>query len=453
MILSPAPTDIADGDVSLGAVVALLQDARRKVAAAQADEIRLLARAHAIASEQTARVPSSEGREREMPARSIAAEIAAALRRPDRGMQNRMHDAAGLVSGFAATVAALHAGAIEVGHVRAIHDAGAGITDPESRARFEQAALAVAERETVGRAKPIVAVLAARIHPVPLAERHVQAAAQRRVWVRDLDEGMAELVALLPAELAHGIRDRLTQHARALVAATRERAADVAVARACPDDESGGASLVPDTIATDSRTTDQIRADVLTDLLLTAQATSPAQTGALPPGAAIRARVQVVIPAATLCGAGDEPAELVGFGPISPAIARRIAAGTEIWDRVFVSPTTGIVEQVDRYRPTPAQRRLLDSRDEHCRFPGCRRAARDCDLDHTVDAARGGPTALVNLANLCPRHHRLKHATAWSVQQLPHGVLIWTSPTGRVYPDVPRRAVEFDARSADPPPF
>ena len=91
-------------------------------------------------------------------------------------------------------------------------------------------------------------------------------------------------------------------------------------------------------------------------------------------------------------------------------------------------------------------------RDQHCRFPGCRLALWRCDLDHTHDAAEGGPTELSNLAHLCRRHHILKHNTPWTVVQKPGGILEWVSPTGRVYPDVPVSTVMFRA-SGEPPPF
>ncbi|MBD7957116.1 DUF222 domain-containing protein [Microbacterium sp. Sa4CUA7] len=467
MNTSPA-TATRDG-LSLGGVVSRLEVTRRRIAALQAEELGLLARADAIAAEQTARVPSSAGREREMPLRAIAAEVGAVLRRSDRVMQDRLHDATVLVTGFAATVAALRTGRIDTGHVRLIQDAGARITDPEARARFEQAALVVCERETPGRARPIVAMIAQKLHPVPLAERHTDAAAERRVWVRDLDDGMAELAAVLPAVLTYAIRDRLTEYAREIVAARRRaaaEAADVAAVRGGADttgdtDGTEGLPLVgladnaegatpeePLAVEPDTRTTDQVRADVLTDLLLTGHATGPGFDGDLLPGSGVRARVQVVIPADTLTGTGTTPAELVGYGPIDPDTARRLAAAAKTWERVFVSPTTGAVTHVDTYRPSRAQRRHLDARDEHCRFLGCRRPVHRCDHDHTHDAAHGGPTTLCNLANLCLRHHTMKHATAWSVIQLATGILEWTSPTGRVYPDVPRRMLEFTALAA-----
>lgn len=450
--MSTSPAATPSDDLSLGAVVSGLEAARRRVAAAQADELRLLAQAQAIAAEQTARIPAAAGREREMPARAIAADIGGALRRSDRVVQERMHEAATLVSGFAATVASLASGAIDVGHVRAIQDAGRAIVEPSARARFEQAALAVAERETVGRAKPILAMLAQRIHPVPVEERHTEAATGRRVWVRDLDDGMAELAAVLPATLAYAIRDRLGQFAREITRARRARAT-------APGDGARGAEPIDgsapatdasadDPVATDTRSTDQIRADVLADMLLTSNAAAPVAAGTIPADATITAHVEIVIPLDTLTGKGTEPAELVGYGPIDPGTTRLLAAGADLWERVFTSPITGAVMEVDTYRPTAAQRRHLDARDEHCRFSGCRRPARFCDHDHTIDAACGGPTSICNLANLCTRHHTLKHATAWTVIQLAYGILQWTSPTGRVYPDIPRRVLEFTAATA-----
>ncbi|MCR2783588.1 MULTISPECIES: HNH endonuclease signature motif containing protein [unclassified Microbacterium] len=448
MNTSPTTTAARTAVLSHEQVISGLEGVRRRRAEADADEVWFLSQAEAVAQAQTARIPSSEGREREMPLRSMAAEVGAVLRRSDHGMRDRMHDATVLVDEFAATFTALREDRIDRVHVRIIQDAGARITDPQVRARFEQAALVVAEQDTPGRAKPTILMLAQRLNPVPLEERHKEAAAGRRVWVRDLDDGMAELAALLPAELVYAMRDRLNQHARQI--ADAHRAAVKAAA------EAEAEVIAADVIATDTRTMDQIRADVLTDLVLTGHATAPAATGAIPEGTAIVAQVQVVIPAHTLIGIGDEPAELVGYGPITPDTARRLAATADVWERLFTSPTTGAVQQVLTYRPTREMRRHLDARDEHCRFLGCRRPARQCDLDHTHDAALGGPTCLTNLANLCPgRHHPVKHGTAWSVVQKADGILEWTSPTGRVYTDIPRRVLEFMALAAieEPAPF
>lgn len=115
-------------------------------------------------------------------------------------------------------------------------------------------------------------------------------------------------------------------------------------------------------------------------------------------------------------------------------------------------PVTGAVLAVDRYRPGADLLRALRARDEHCRFPGCRQPLRRCDVDHTHDAALGGLTEIHNLAHLCRRHHTLKHATDWQVEQVGGGSLEWTSPTGLVYIDVPTPTLRFTP-SGDPPPF
>ena len=114
---------------------------------------------------------------------------------------------------------------------------------------------------------------------------------------------------------------------------------------------------------------------------------------------------------------------------------------------MLAHPVTGTVLAVDRYRPSDHLKRVLRVRDEHCRFPGCRMPTRRCDIDHTIAAEHDGPTELGNLAHLCRRHHTLKHHSAWRVRQSPDGVLHWTSPTGRSYPDHPARTLAFTTGS------
>ncbi|MDN3309805.1 DUF222 domain-containing protein [Microbacterium oryzae] len=150
--------------------------------------------------------------------------------------------------------------------------------------------------------------------------------------------------------------------------------------------------------------------------------------------------------AATLCGHG-----------VIPAIqACELAAVATAWVRLFQDAHTGALLTADLRFPTAAQRRFLRARDEHCRFPGCRRPIRKrvSDADHTVDHALGGPTCVCNLAYLCEGHHTLKHRSAWTVEQEPGGILEWTSPAGRCYENVPAPMVRFlpdedDTRNAE----
>jgi hypothetical protein len=269
-------------------------------------------------------------------------------------------------------------------------------------------------------------VIAERFLDRTLDERHRAAAETRDVDVVDLPDDMAAQTAIIPAPLAHGIRNRLTEQARSVIAAREPApaASDESDDRECPDE----------------RTIAQLRADIFTDILLTAGPDDCVAGGGL---AAIRATVQVTVPVLTMTGASSEPCLLAGYGPIDPQTARTLAGGAKGWERVMTSPVTGAIVAVDRYRPGPQLQRFLVARDEHCRFPGCRRAVWRCDIDHTTDHALGGKTSLGNLAHFCRGHHTLKHNTPWTVEQVSPGVLVWTSPTGRRHTDRPEPVVRF----------
>jgi len=194
----------------------------------------------------------------------------------------------------------------------------------------------------------------------------------------------------------------------------------------------------------DPRTIDQWRADAFCELLLTG---TGAPTVERTPGggeiehagllAHVRPVVQVTMPVTTITGATDAPGMLDGAQPIDAETARILAGVAATWQRLLTDPICGTVVEVDTYQPTAAQRRLLVARDQHCRFPGCAAKARDDDADHTIAWEHGGPTSLANLAHLCRRHHTLKHATAWAVDQPRPGELRWRSPQGATYVDRP----------------
>ena len=189
---------------------------------------------------------------------------------------------------------------------------------------------------------------------------------------------------------------------------------------------------------------------------------------------AIRGRVQLIVTSADRGGGGDggagtaagsesgedtlafESCELDAYGPIPPAVADRVAARTAQWDRVMIDTNTGEALRVHRYRPSERMRRMPSVRDRTCRFPGCRMPAHRCDLDHNVDAAKGGSTSTDNLAFLCRGHHMLKHHSGWSVNQRAGGIPHWISPTGRRYVDRPpgarsRRRPPSESGSGDSP--
>ena len=89
------------------------------------------------------------------------------------------------------------------------------------------------------------------------------------------------------------------------------------------------------------------------------------------------------------------------------------------------------------YRPPPSLQHLIRIRQQLCAYPGCGRAARRCDLDHTIPYHRGGRTCECNLAPLCREHHQAKQTRGWSLAQPQPGVLVWTTPSGRSYTTYP----------------
>jgi hypothetical protein len=436
---------------------------RAIIAAAQARLIRHQAAAYTVALEQVSRASARVQREREMPVRSLAAEVACAMHVHDVTAQNELDTAHTLVTRFAATVDALEAGRVSKQHVAVIHETGARLVDDEVRGAWETVVLDFASREAPGRTKAFARQLAEKLDPVGMTERHAAAAEDRDVSVLDLDDGMSQLIVLMESTRAHAIRDRLTRQARIIRdAAAAERArrqsadaptsTDAGVldgldaAGAAPADEHAE-------VVDDVRRVGQIRADLVADMLLTGSPTIDPDDGRAPGGlGAIRAHVQVVIPVSTLTGATDAGATVNGQVPVDPHTARWLAGDAPGWDRLLCDPVTGTIRAVDRYTPVAAQRRHIQARDQHCRMPGCRQPAQRCQIDHNHEFHDGGATDIGNLALLCTRHHTLKTETEWTVRQLADGTLEFTSPLAEHYTEKPPPRVVFvpDDR---PPPF
>ncbi|WP_188717829.1 HNH endonuclease signature motif containing protein [Agrococcus terreus] len=343
--------------------------------------------------------------------REVAAELATRQRRSDRTLEAELGGAMVDVAHWPATVRAWGDARIHRGHLHVIAEVGLPLQDPAARAAFEAALLPHAERMAPGRLRRLARRELEQHLAEPLVERHRTGREQRGISVTDIDDGMSVLRATIPTLLAHGIADRLTR-----------------IARTAPAD--------------DPRTVDQRRADALCDLLLTGDATGSGIEG-------IRAEVSVVIPATALLAAGSSAdaeaashadtiaPRLLGGSLVDAATVRDLAATSPGWSRLFTDPLRGHVIATDSYQPTAGMRRLLRHRDQTCRFPGCGASAHRTDVDHTIGWAEGGSTSLGNLAHLCRRHHTLKGATRWRLEQPEPGTLHWTSPTGRTYTDEP----------------
>lgn len=444
-----AGSDPGGGD-RLRALVADIRATTREVSRLQAVLIRRRAEVMQIALAEVARSGSRVSRERELPIRSAALEIAVATKTHDLTVQKELSDAYTLTEKFGATVDALEDGRITLRHVQAVLDTGIVIDDDDTRGGWEEVVLSRAERDSPGRVRAFARELAESVQPEGMTARHARAAQTRGVSIRDLADGMAELSVILPATVAYGIRDRLRRQA-AVIREEIKKSTDVPVSPTSPTMTAASASSATSSAAAstpsgrDERTLAQIGADLCADLLLTAAPTIDPTTDETCPGGlgAIRAQVQITVPALTLLGLADAGAAVAGRSPIDPETARHLAAHAPGWDRVLCDPVTGTVLEVDRYSPTAAQRRYLAARDQHCRAPGCRAPLTRCQLDHNHEAQHGGATKLTNLCHLCVRHHTLKTETAWTVSQEPDGTLRFESPLGQRTTETPPPRILF----------
>jgi hypothetical protein len=181
----------------------------------------------------------------------------------------------------------------------------------------------------------------------------------------------------------------------------------------------------------DLRSLDQIRADLLLDLLngIGPQTSSPD-----------RGTVDIQVELTTLLELDDKPGELPGWRPVISDIARRVTeeqVGSE-W-RYTVTDQNGnpISVGTTRRRPTISQTRLAQTLNPTCVFPGCRMPSTGCDLDHNQPWSQNGPTREDNLGPLCRHHHVIRHHGRSIIQTQP-GSYQLTSPLGHTYTSQPR---------------
>ena len=169
--------------------------------------------------------------------------------------------------------------------------------------------------------------------------------------------------------------------------------------------------------------------------------TGPAPASAATAAAAAPVETEAEAPAAS----APEPAPQPAPQPAperAPESARESARDTVLAARVDDLLTEAITAQhahrsTNRYRPTVAVSDHVEAVHRRCRFPGCRRPAAECDLDHVKAHSAGGATSTCNLIPACRFHHRLKHTDGWTVTLATDRTVTWTTPTGHRYPRPP----------------
>jgi hypothetical protein len=436
-VLPPGPDLVAalaavtPRDVQTGDLVDALRGWERVAGWVTACQARVLAefahrRLDAVTGVDDATTPAGEPVRLDRVSEFAEDEVAAALSVSRVAARGRLEFALELCGRLPGTLDALAGGRIGTGAARRIADALTCLPAPLA-ARVETVVLPRAAGRTPAQVGAVAARAVLAVDPAAAQDRHVAALARRRVEVFPQPDGMAAVWALLRADEARRVLDTL------------HTGADAAAAPG------------------DRRSHDQRMADVFTDLLTPHHTPTgtPGGAGEVPdPGSsrgdgdgrrAGRRRggpaIQVLVAAATLAGTDDAPGELAGHGPIPAALARELAAQPDgTWRRILTDPTDGTLLDVGRrlYRPPAALARHVRTRDQTCRFPGCRHPADRCDLDHLVPFPTG-PTAHHNLGTECRHHHRCKHHTDWHAHTDPQhpGTITWTSPTGHRYTDPP----------------
>jgi Domain of unknown function (DUF222) len=243
--------------------------------------------------------------------------------------------------------------------------------------------------------------------------RRQQRKTDREIWIGDFEGGISEIHGSLLTPDAHALGKRL----------------DALAATVCEHDP---------------RDREQRRADALGALAASADrlgcrcGRADCAAGKRP--VATPVVIHVVAEQATLDGAGVAPGSEVGAdGLITPELVAELAMSAKLVPLIH----PGDAPPEPGYAPSKALADFVRCRDLTCRWPGCDRPAMDCDVDHTIPYAQGGPTHPSNLKCYCRTHHLVKTFWGWAEQQLPDGTLILTSPAGHTYVTTPGSALLF----------
>ncbi len=480
-------------------------------------------RAHGLLDESDPMVAhASPQRRLDLAHRVVVSEAALTLKLDEQAVTIRLGRAQALAARAPRVLAGALAGNVSWGNAGKVADTVTDLND-DTAAALDAGVAHAAAHQTPRRFTTTLRRVRDRVHPTPREVRHQEAATERDVRIDPASDGMAYLTLFAPAPAIHAIHDRLTQvartartdgdrrtqaqlradtlcalllddgtldlHAVTVVAAAEgdsagSAASSTGTARAADLAPSLSATLDPADAVSSSSCAESARAQRVAD------AVAGPRTDATPPDSgngdrpaqsledrvdqknrerswlatmarSVRPKIYLTVPVLTLLGHSDQPALLDGVVPIDADTARELAGLSTSFTRLLTHPETGQVLAVgsDSYRPPADLRHYLKVRDTTCRFPGCNRRAADTDGDHTTAHALGGRTNASNLAQLCRRHHVLKHQGTFTVTQSDNGdgTLTWTTPTGRTHTtrpaDIPTtthtRIPQFDPEGPD----
>jgi hypothetical protein len=267
-----------------------------------------------------------------------ADEIRAALTMTRRTASDELGYALALREGHRAVWESLVTGDIDVRKARTILDSVSGLSPAEADQVVDQA-IAKAPGLTTGELRALIRRLAVEADPESAQARYDEAVSERRVWSEVNPAGTFNLMGLdLDTVRAQTARNRINTIARSL------KTAD------------------------ETRTLDQIRADVFLDLLC---GTSHHTQGS--------GSVNITVELATLAGLDEKAGEIPGVGPVIADIARQVTYHQQdgTWNYVVTHQGRPVATGTTRRRPTQAMTHHLQATYPDCVFPGCRMPATD----------------------------------------------------------------------------
>ncbi|XVX19306.1 DUF222 domain-containing protein [Actinomycetota bacterium] len=465
---------VPDSEAGCIDVVAALEALKGAAAAAQA---RATARLVTLrqSREEAAGVPAGEW------GRGLGAEVALARRSSPSAGDRFVGMARALSAEMPATMGLLAAGEVSewtatclVRETAVLSVADRGEVD----ARLAGVLAGLSTRQATGRARAI----ARELDQAALVERATRALSERRVWLRPKPDGMSLLSALLPMHEGVAVYAALRKAAGQVKAGAAPAPADPAKK---PNPNQSSPATAGAVTAEQAGQTDQLAHDNSTgtakaapaDPDAHAEATVPAQAaepagpqgaGAQPAAAAdpadrdldgerereperrglgqlmadllverltgqakaeaVPVEVSLVMPAESLFGVGNEPAQLAGPGlavtgeqtlaaPWALELLSRCEdAGAELWlRRVFTTPDGSQLAGLDPSRSrfyAGMLRKAVVLRDQECRASFCDAPVRH--IDHVERAADGGQTSSDNGLGGCERHNYTKEYPGWS---------------------------------------
>ncbi|KLO32737.1 HNH endonuclease signature motif containing protein [Mycobacterium haemophilum] len=365
---------------------------------------------------------------------AVAAEVAAALRVSQGLAASRLRYARAMRERLPKVAAVFRAGDIDYRMFATIVYRTDLITDREVLAAVDGLLAVKVVRwpsMTRGRLAGQVDKIVAKAD-ADAVRRRTQRRVDREIWIGECADGVSEIHGSLLTPDAQALDTRLTALAATVCEhdprSREQRRADAVGALAAGADRLGCRCGRRDCVAGKRR-------------------------------AATSVVIHVIAEQATIDGGGLAPASQVGAdGLIAPEVVAELAKSARLV--ALVHPADAAPEP--GYVASAALADFVRCRDLTCRWPGCDRPAIDCDLDHTIPYAAGGPTHASNLKCYCRTHHLVKTFWGWREQQLPDGTLILTSPSGCTYVTTPGSALLFPslcrstggmpAPEADPPP-